>query len=127
MARHQVQETTVHAYDAETILGASQPLPDEAALDGVDEFLSTRCAGTGPLAARARRRRIPRDRGPSRRLSLSTDGARVTGTADALDAAGATFRARPACSSWSATAVSRSTPRRRTAIHVSSACSWPGT
>lgn len=48
VARYQVQETTVHAYDAETILGAPQPLPDEAALDGVDEFLSTRCAGTDP-------------------------------------------------------------------------------
>jgi uncharacterized protein (TIGR03083 family) len=45
VARHQVQEAAVHTYDAQITLGTPQPLPDEVALDGVDEFLSTCCAG----------------------------------------------------------------------------------
>ena len=46
VARHQLQEITVHTYDAQLTVGAPQPLPDEAALDGVEEFLSTCCATT---------------------------------------------------------------------------------
>jgi uncharacterized protein (TIGR03083 family) len=46
VARHQVQEAAVHTYDAQISLGAPRPLPDEVALDGVDEFLSTCCAGS---------------------------------------------------------------------------------
>lgn len=46
VARHRLQEAAVHTYDAPITLGAPLPLPDEVALDGVDEFLSTRCAGT---------------------------------------------------------------------------------
>jgi MDMPI-like protein len=38
----------VHTYDAQVTVGAPQPLPRELALDGVDEFLTTRCAGTEP-------------------------------------------------------------------------------
>jgi uncharacterized protein (TIGR03083 family) len=43
---NQLQEIAVHTYDAQVTLGAPQPLPDEVALDGVDEFLSTCCATT---------------------------------------------------------------------------------
>ncbi|ELS53327.1 hypothetical protein STVIR_5699 [Streptomyces viridochromogenes Tue57] len=46
VARHQLQEVAVHTYDAQITLGAPQPLPDAAALDGVDDFLSTCCATT---------------------------------------------------------------------------------
>jgi len=46
VARHQVQHVTVHAYDAQLTAGAPEPLPTQAALDGVEEFLSTSCAGT---------------------------------------------------------------------------------
>ena len=41
VARHQVQEATVHAWDAEDALGRAGALPIEPAADGVDEFLST--------------------------------------------------------------------------------------
>ncbi|MFE9362663.1 maleylpyruvate isomerase family mycothiol-dependent enzyme [Streptomyces sp. NPDC006978] len=41
VARHRVQETAVHTYDAQLVLGAPQPLPVEVALDGVEEFLFT--------------------------------------------------------------------------------------
>ncbi|MGW7046803.1 maleylpyruvate isomerase N-terminal domain-containing protein [Streptomyces avermitilis] len=61
VARHQLREIALHTYDAQIAPGAPQPLPDEVALDGVDEFLSTCCATT---AARARRPRLPRHRGP---------------------------------------------------------------
>ncbi|MFE9809087.1 maleylpyruvate isomerase family mycothiol-dependent enzyme [Streptomyces sp. NPDC005548] len=45
VARHQLQEVSVHTYDAQITLGSPQPLPEQAALDGVDEFLSTCCSG----------------------------------------------------------------------------------
>lgn len=41
VARHQLQEVAVHTYDAQVTVGAPQPLPDEVALDGVDDVLST--------------------------------------------------------------------------------------
>ncbi|GAB1642110.1 maleylpyruvate isomerase N-terminal domain-containing protein [Krasilnikovia sp. MM14-A1259] len=44
VARHQVQEVAMHTYDAQLTLGAPQPLPDEVAFDGVEEFLFTCCA-----------------------------------------------------------------------------------
>jgi uncharacterized protein (TIGR03083 family) len=45
VARHQVQEMAVHTLDAQLAVGAPQPLPEEVALDGVEEFLST-CVST---------------------------------------------------------------------------------
>ena len=48
VARDQLQQLAVHTYDAQLTVGAPQPLPSELALDGVDEFLTTRCAGTEP-------------------------------------------------------------------------------
>jgi uncharacterized protein (TIGR03083 family) len=45
-ARRQLHEIAVHTYDAQLTVGAPQPLPDEVALDGVDEFLSTICSTT---------------------------------------------------------------------------------
>jgi uncharacterized protein (TIGR03083 family) len=41
IARHQVQEACVHRWDAETAAGvAVRPLPYDAAVDGVEEFLT---------------------------------------------------------------------------------------
>jgi uncharacterized protein (TIGR03083 family) len=48
VARDQLQQLAVHTYDAQVTVGAPQPLSSEVALDGVDEFLTTRCAGTEP-------------------------------------------------------------------------------
>ncbi|MEU8431617.1 maleylpyruvate isomerase family mycothiol-dependent enzyme [Streptomyces sp. NPDC029216] len=45
VARHRVQETAVHTYDAQLALGDPRPLPDGLAVDGFDEFLST-CIAT---------------------------------------------------------------------------------
>jgi uncharacterized protein (TIGR03083 family) len=78
VARHQLQEAAVHAYDAQITLGAPQPLPDEAALDGVDEFLSTCCAGTDAWPHEAAAVDFHVTQGRSWRLSLSAGGARST-------------------------------------------------
>jgi uncharacterized protein (TIGR03083 family) len=45
-ARRQLHEIAVHTYDAQLTVGAPQPLPEDVALDGVEEFLSTVCTTT---------------------------------------------------------------------------------
>ena len=97
VARHQVQEAMVHAYDAEITVGEPRPLPSEAALDGVDEFLSTCCAGTDPWPHEPAAVEYHATEGRSWRLSLAADGARVTellasATGAGGDAAGATLQ-----------------------------------
>ncbi|MEU3529255.1 maleylpyruvate isomerase family mycothiol-dependent enzyme [Streptomyces sp. NPDC038707] len=91
VARHQVQEAAVHAYDAQLAVGAAQPLPDEAALDGVAEFLSTCCTTTSAWPHEPAVVDYHATEGRSWRLALSADGARATrlpvpGTAPAADA-----------------------------------------
>ncbi len=78
VARHQLQEVAVHTYDAQITLGAAQPLPDEAALDGVDEFLSTCCAGTDAWPHEPSAVDYHATEGRSWRLWLFADGARTT-------------------------------------------------
>ena len=48
VARHQIQEIAVHTYDAQLAIGEPQPLPEEVAVDGVEEFLLTCNATTFP-------------------------------------------------------------------------------
>lgn len=48
VARHQVQEIAVHTYDAQLAVGAPEPLPEEVAVDGVEEFMFTCNATTSP-------------------------------------------------------------------------------
>ncbi|WP_127357492.1 maleylpyruvate isomerase family mycothiol-dependent enzyme [Actinacidiphila soli] len=77
VARHQLQEVAVHTYDAQVTLGAPQPLPDEVALDGVDEFLSTCCATTDAWPHEPAAVDYHATEGRSWRLWLSADGART--------------------------------------------------
>jgi len=77
VARHQLQEVAVHTYDAQVTVGVPQPLPDEAALDGVEEFLSTCVAWTVPWPHEAAAVDFYVTEGRSWRLSLSAGGARV--------------------------------------------------
>jgi uncharacterized protein (TIGR03083 family) len=91
VARHQVQEATVHTYDAQLTAGAPQPLPDDAALDGVDEFLTTCCEGTDPWPHEAGTIDFQITGGRSWRIALTADGSRTTrlpepGTASATAA-----------------------------------------
>jgi uncharacterized protein (TIGR03083 family) len=77
VARHQLQEIAVHTYDAQITVGTPQPLPEEVALDGVDEFLSTCVATTSAWPHKPAAVDFHASEGRSRRLLLSADGART--------------------------------------------------
>lgn len=77
VARHQLQEITVHTYDAQLTVGAPQPLPDAVALDGVEEFLSTCCATTSAWPREPAAVDYHATEGRSWRLWLSAEGART--------------------------------------------------
>jgi hypothetical protein len=77
VARHQLQQLAVHTYDAQVTVGAPEPLSSEVALDGVDEFLTTCCAGTEPWPHEPAVVDYHATEGRSWRLWLSADGARV--------------------------------------------------
>jgi uncharacterized protein (TIGR03083 family) len=77
VARHQLQEVAVHTYDAQLTVGAAQPLPDEVALDGADEFLSTCCATTAAWPHTPAVVDYHATEGHSWRLWLSAEGARA--------------------------------------------------
>jgi len=48
VARHQVQEAAVHAFDAQQAAGHAEPLPQPVAADGVAEFLTVELPTDGP-------------------------------------------------------------------------------
>ena len=75
-ALRQVQEISVHTYDAQLAVGAAQPLPDEVALDGVEDFLSTCVATTTAWPHDPAVVDYHATEGRSWRLWLSGDGAR---------------------------------------------------
>jgi uncharacterized protein (TIGR03083 family) len=90
VARHQVQEAAVHTYDAQVAVGETWALPDDVALDGVEEFLATCCSTTSAWPHRAADLDFEVTEGRSWRLSLSADGcrtARLAGEGAAPDAA----------------------------------------
>ncbi len=100
VARHQLQEIAVHAYDAQATVGVPQPLPDEVALDGVEEFLSTCVATTSAWPHEPTTFDFHATEGRSWRLTVDGDGARVArqpvpapvSTADEPEAAGVSVR-----------------------------------
>lgn len=77
VARHQLQELAVHTYDAQLTVGDPQPLPEEIALDGVDEFLHTCVATTSAWPHEPATVDYHVTEGRSWRFRLSADGARV--------------------------------------------------
>ncbi|WP_327181469.1 maleylpyruvate isomerase family mycothiol-dependent enzyme [Streptomyces sp. NBC_01334] len=99
VARHQLQQIAVHTYDAQVTVGAPEPLPDEVALDGVEEFLSTCVATTSAWPHKPTAFDFHATEGHSWRLTVDGDGARYTripapGTAvgQGPDAAGVSVR-----------------------------------
>ncbi|MEU0557485.1 maleylpyruvate isomerase family mycothiol-dependent enzyme [Dactylosporangium sp. NPDC006015] len=78
VARHQLQEVAVHTYDAQLTTGAPQPLPTAIALDGVDEFLATCCAGAYHWPHTPATLDYHATEGRSWRLSLTADAVRLT-------------------------------------------------
>jgi uncharacterized protein (TIGR03083 family) len=86
VARHQLQELAVHTFDAQLTVGDPQPLPEEIAVDGVDEFLHTCVATTSAWPHPPALVDYHVSEGRSWRFRLSAEGARighVDGVADA--------------------------------------------
>jgi uncharacterized protein (TIGR03083 family) len=77
VARHQLQQVAVHAYDAQVTVGAPQPLPVEVALDGIDEFVTTCVATTAAWPHKPAVIDYHATEGRSWRLWFSADGART--------------------------------------------------
>lgn len=86
----------MHTYDAQLAGGATQPLPVELALDGVEEFLFTVCATPSAWPHKPTAFDFHAAEGRSWRLTVDGDGARTTripaptaATGEDPDAAGA--------------------------------------
>ncbi|MFJ8039075.1 maleylpyruvate isomerase family mycothiol-dependent enzyme [Kitasatospora sp. NPDC096147] len=75
VARHRVQESAVHTYDAQLAVGAPQALPEQIALDGVEEFLETCVATDTPWPHQAATGDFETAEGPTWRLTLDAAGA----------------------------------------------------
>ncbi|HEV8222245.1 MAG TPA: maleylpyruvate isomerase family mycothiol-dependent enzyme [Streptosporangiaceae bacterium] len=78
VARHQAQEAAVHAWDAQQTAGRSEPLPAEAAVDAVDEFLSVSLGAAGSWKSPAARVGLAADEGSSWLIDLTESGATAT-------------------------------------------------
>ncbi|BBH67065.1 hypothetical protein ACTI_37500 [Actinoplanes sp. OR16] len=78
IARHQVQEAAVHAFDAQEALGKPEPLPAAVAVDGVGEFLEVPMGSRGAWPHRPARVEFQAIEGPSWTLDLSPSGATVS-------------------------------------------------
>ncbi|MFF9623838.1 maleylpyruvate isomerase family mycothiol-dependent enzyme [Streptomyces griseosporeus] len=99
VARHRVQETAVHTYDAQLAQGAPQALPVETALDGVEEFLFTCVATPSAWPHKPTTFDFHAAEGRSWRLTVDGDGARsaripapTAATGEEADAAGVSVR-----------------------------------
>jgi uncharacterized protein (TIGR03083 family) len=77
VARHQVQEAAVHAYDAQEAIGKAEPLPAAVAVDGVSEFLQVGLGSLGAWPHRPARVGFQAIEGPSWTLDLSPSGAKA--------------------------------------------------
>lgn len=104
VARHQVQEAAVHAFDAQEAAGVAKPLPLEVALDGVDEFLTVGLGSMGSWPHRPAQLTLSAHEGGAWLLGLTADGAAAT-EADVAAPAGVTSPADgPAAASVSGSA-----------------------
>ncbi len=77
VARHQVQEAAVHAFDAQLATGTPQPVPAVAALDGLAEFISVSYGTVGPWPHEPARIGLHAAEGESWLINLTTSGSHV--------------------------------------------------
>jgi uncharacterized protein (TIGR03083 family) len=77
VARHQVEEAAVHAYDAQETIGKAEPIPAAVAVDGVAEFLQVTYGAEGPWPHRPARVLFVAIEGPTWTLDLTPAGARL--------------------------------------------------
>lgn len=77
VARHQVQEAAVHAYDAQETIGKPEPVPAAVAVDGIAEFLQVTYGSEGAWPHRPARVMFAATEGPSWTLDVTPAGAAV--------------------------------------------------
>ena len=88
VARHQVEEAAVHAYDAQETIGKPEPVPAAVAVDGVAEFLQVTYGSEGAWPHRPARVVFASTEGPSWTLDLTPAGARLDPEGARLDPEG---------------------------------------
>ena len=76
VARHQVQEAGVHAFDAQDAAGQAEPLPGDVAADGIGEFTTVGLAAMGAWPHAAGIVALAPDDGETWVVSLTPAGAR---------------------------------------------------
>ncbi|MFF3851109.1 maleylpyruvate isomerase family mycothiol-dependent enzyme [Streptomyces sp. NPDC002328] len=77
VARHQVQEAAVHAFDAQLATGTPRPLPAVVALDGISEFIGVSHGTAGPWPHERARIGLHAAEGQSWLLDLTASGSRI--------------------------------------------------
>ncbi|MFD6290835.1 hypothetical protein [Streptomyces sp. NPDC060205] len=77
MARHQVQEAAVHAFDAQLATGAPAPVPAVVALDGIAEFIGVSHGTAGPWPHGPARIGLHATEGESWTLDLTKSGSHL--------------------------------------------------
>lgn len=77
VARHQVQEAAVHAFDAQLATGTPQPVPAIVALDGIAEFIGVSYGTAGPWPYEPARIGLHATEGESWLLNLKAPGSDV--------------------------------------------------
>ncbi|MET7516966.1 maleylpyruvate isomerase family mycothiol-dependent enzyme [Streptomyces sp. NPDC005480] len=77
VARHQVQEAAVHAFDAQLASGTPQPVPTVVALDGIAEFIGLSHGTAGPWPHNPARIGLHAAEGESWLVDLTTSGSHL--------------------------------------------------
>ncbi len=86
VARHQVHEAAVHAFDAQLATGAPQPVPEVVALDGTAAFIDVAHGTAGPWPHRPARVGLHATEGASWLIELTGSGAREVDGSHGTDA-----------------------------------------
>ncbi|MFC8362236.1 hypothetical protein ACFUIY_20495 [Streptomyces griseorubiginosus] len=86
MARHQVHEAAVHAFDAQLATGTPQPVPEAVALDGTAAFIDVAHGTAGPWPHRPARVGLHATEGASWLIELTGSGARGVDGSQGTDA-----------------------------------------
>ncbi|GAB2446238.1 maleylpyruvate isomerase family mycothiol-dependent enzyme [Streptomyces incanus] len=77
VARHQVQEAAVHAFDAQLAAGTPRPVPAVVALDGIAEFIGVSHGTAGPWPHEPARIGLHAAEGESWLVNLTASGSHV--------------------------------------------------
>ncbi|AGL15693.1 maleylpyruvate isomerase family mycothiol-dependent enzyme [Actinoplanes sp. N902-109] len=77
VARHQVQEAAVHAYDAQEAAGKPEPIPAAVAVDAIPEFFEVSLASLGPWPHRPARLALDTVDGPTWLADLTPAGVKL--------------------------------------------------